>query len=69
MTCSIENLVNSIIVQRVVVHVYNNCKICVNDVTIISNRLETDFELATGMRMEAKLKNCLKWKEFCINRN
>ena len=49
-------------------YVYNNCKICVSDVTIISNRFETDFETATGMRMEAMLKNCLKWKELCIKR-
>ena len=48
--------------------VNNMFKICVNVVSILSNRFETYFELATGMRMEAMLKNCLKWKQLCINR-
>ena len=41
-------------------HVYNMFKICVNVVTILSNRFETDFEPATGMSIEAMLKSCLK---------
>ena len=49
-------------------HVYNMFKIRVNDVAIISNRFETDFEPATGKKIEATLKNCLKCKRLCIKR-
>ena len=49
-------------------NVHNMFKICVNVVTILSNRFETDFELDAVMRMEAMLKNCLKCVQLCINR-
>ena len=45
-------------------NVQNMFKIC----TIPSNRFETDFEPATGMRMGELLKNCLKCKHLCINK-
>ena len=45
-------------------NVHNMFKIC----TIPSNRFETDFEPATGMRMVELLKNCLKCKHLCINK-
>ena len=49
-------------------YVYNMFKICPIVVTILSNRFETDFEPATGMRIEVMLKNCLKHRHSCINR-
>ena len=45
-------------------HDYNMFKICVNDVKILSNKFETDFELDQVMNMEAMLKICFKCVQF-----
>ena len=49
-------------------HVCNRVKSFVNDVTILTNRFETYYELAKGMMLEVMLKSCLKCVQLCINR-
>ena len=50
--------------EDAVMLIRNMFKICVNDVKILSNKFETDFELDQVMNMKAMLKICFKCVQF-----
>ena len=50
--------------EDAVMLIRNMFKICVNDVKILTNNFETDFELDQVMNMEAMLKICFKCVQF-----